>query len=161
MDNTQKQYRPGPLGALMDEYQKVAAEFEAVLLSISEDEFVKILDTQTQDPSCVSVQAICAHVVRCGYNYANYIRKQWHEPITGNKKNFAFSSPQEVIAEMKLMLAYTEETLANKNDLTFQDVLDNIIKSGWGQNFDLEQLLEHAIVHILRHRRQIEKLLGR
>ena len=26
-----------------------------------------------------------------------------------------------------------------------------------GQSYDAEQLLEHAIVHILRHRRQIEK----
>lgn len=145
----------------MDEYQKVATEFETLLLTITEDDFVKILDEETQDPSCVSVQAICAHVIRCGYNYANYIRKQWKEPITANKKSFEFASPKEVIAEMKVMLAYTEETLANKGNLTFQDVLDNIIKSGWGQNFDLEQLLEHAIVHILRHRRQIEKLLGR
>jgi hypothetical protein len=33
-----------------------------------------------------------------------------------------------------------------------------VIQSGWGVPYDLEQLLEHAIVHILRHRRQIEKL---
>ena len=26
----------------------------------------------------------------------------------------------------------------------------------WGQTYDVEQLLEHAIVHILRHRLQIE-----
>ena len=29
----------------------------------------------------------------------------------------------------------------------------------WGQRYDVEQLIEHAIVHILRHRRQIEKFL--
>jgi hypothetical protein len=29
----------------------------------------------------------------------------------------------------------------------------------WGQTYDLEQLLEHAIVHILRHRRQIERFV--
>lgn len=27
----------------------------------------------------------------------------------------------------------------------------------WGPTYDLEQLIEHAIVHILRHRRQIDK----
>ena len=31
------------------------------------------------------------------------------------------------------------------------------IKSGWGQSYDIEQMTEHAIVHVLRHRRQIEK----
>ncbi|HEY5122872.1 MAG TPA: hypothetical protein VIK14_03975, partial [Ignavibacteria bacterium] len=30
---------------------------------------------------------------------------------------------------------------------------------GWGQQYDIEQLLEHAIVHILRHRRQIENFI--
>ena len=29
----------------------------------------------------------------------------------------------------------------------------------WGQYYDIEQLFEHAIVHILRHRRQIERFL--
>jgi len=33
------------------------------------------------------------------------------------------------------------------------------MKTSWGENYDFEQLLEHAIVHILRHRRQIERLL--
>lgn len=29
----------------------------------------------------------------------------------------------------------------------------------WGQKYDVEQIFEHAIVHILRHRRQIERFL--
>ena len=37
--------------------------------------------------------------------------------------------------------------------------LDNAKKivTQWGQVFDIDQMMEHAIVHILRHRRQIEK----
>ncbi|WP_294276359.1 hypothetical protein [uncultured Chryseobacterium sp.] len=33
------------------------------------------------------------------------------------------------------------------------------INTLWGQQYDVEQMLEHAIVHILRHRRQIENAL--
>jgi hypothetical protein len=33
------------------------------------------------------------------------------------------------------------------------------IKTSWGQCYDIEQMMEHAIVHILRHRRQIEKFI--
>ena len=33
------------------------------------------------------------------------------------------------------------------------------ILTSWGQLYDIEQLFEHAIVHILRHRRQIERFL--
>jgi hypothetical protein len=35
------------------------------------------------------------------------------------------------------------------------------IPARWGPVYDLEQLLEHMIVHVLRHRRQIERFLGR
>lgn len=31
------------------------------------------------------------------------------------------------------------------------------IFTSWNQVYDIEQVTEHAIVHILRHRRQIEK----
>lgn len=33
------------------------------------------------------------------------------------------------------------------------------INTKWGQQYDVEQMLEHAIVHILRHRRQIKNAL--
>ncbi|MGY0037018.1 hypothetical protein [Pedobacter sp. NJ-S-72] len=41
-------------------------------------------------------------------------------------------------------------------DLERFDAGDKIM-TGWGQLYDIEQLMEHAIVHILRHRRQIER----
>jgi hypothetical protein len=37
---------------------------------------------------------------------------------------------------------------------------DKKILSGWGQVYDIEQMLEHAIVHILRHRRQVKRLIN-
>jgi len=33
------------------------------------------------------------------------------------------------------------------------------ILSRWGQQYDPEQILEHAIVHVMRHQRQIERFL--
>ncbi len=36
---------------------------------------------------------------------------------------------------------------------------DKKIKVRWGQKYDVEQLFEHAIVHVLRHRRQIERYI--
>jgi chromosomal replication initiation ATPase DnaA len=32
------------------------------------------------------------------------------------------------------------------------------MKTRWGQVYDIEQLTEHAVVHILRHKRQIVNL---
>ena len=57
------------------------------------------------------------------------------------------------------MLAYNVETLDNKWDINVDGLANNKIITSWGQSYDFEQLFEHAIVHILRHRRQIERFL--
>ena len=40
-----------------------------------------------------------------------------------------------------------------------EEIVSVVTHSRWGVRYDLEQLLEHAVVHILRHRRQIEKFI--
>jgi uncharacterized damage-inducible protein DinB len=57
------------------------------------------------------------------------------------------------------MIEYTIETLDGKWEMSDEVIERTTIHSLWGVKYDLEQLLEHAIVHVLRHRRQIEKLL--
>ncbi|MDX1940766.1 MAG: hypothetical protein SFU99_09460, partial [Saprospiraceae bacterium] len=81
--------------------------------------------------------------------------KHWVE----RKEQYDVNDPETACAEFDKMLVYTVGTLENKWNLTFEDVLKHEIKAFWGQVFDLEQMLEHAIVHILRHRRQIERFL--
>lgn len=58
------------------------------------------------------------------------------------------------------MLGYTAQTLEGKWKMTEEDIVSAVIHSQWGVTYDLEQLLEHAIVHVLRHRRQIEKFIN-
>jgi len=58
------------------------------------------------------------------------------------------------------MLAYTSETLQDKWELTNEEIMKVKMIVRWGPQYDLEQLLEHAVVHILRHRRQIEKFIS-
>ncbi len=59
------------------------------------------------------------------------------------------------------MLAYTAETLEGRWQMPYEEISSTFIKAGWGPTYDVEQLLEHAIVHVLRHRRQIEKFMHR
>ena len=42
-----------------------------------------------------------------------------------------------------------------------QEAVDTKMQVRWGPTYDFEQLFEHAIVHVLRHRRQIDRFLGR
>ena len=143
----------------MDEYERAANEYGQLIKSISQDDFVKILDHETTDPDCRSVQSITNHVIKAGYGYANLIRRQFNDPLVKRKEDYEITDSAKASKELSDMLTYTIETLNNKWDLTFDDVTRNIIKTVWGQSYDFEQLLEHAIVHILRHRRQIQKLL--
>jgi uncharacterized damage-inducible protein DinB len=153
-----KQYRQGPVGALMDEYERALDEYKGLIASISAEDFVKILDPVTTDPDCKSVQKITNHVVRAGYGYSNYIRKQFNDAFVERKEDYELHDTSKANKELDNMMAYALETMQNKWNITEQEVMSNIIKTQWGQSYDFEQLLEHAIVHILRHRRQIEKL---
>lgn len=57
------------------------------------------------------------------------------------------------------MLAYTIETFAGRWEMTDEEMDDVIINTRWGVAYNIEQLLEHATVHVLRHRRQFDKFL--
>ena len=154
-------FRKGAVGALMDEYERAAGDLKSVLNSINQMDFAAIIDPETKDPDCRSVRTIANHVVRAGYGYANYIRKQFGEPFVERKTDYNLENSKDACREINNMLKYTEETLSNKLDISLDDVMENKIKTDWGQDYDLEQMLEHAIVHILRHRRQIERFINR
>ena len=156
-----KQFRNGALGALIDEYERAIEELKVLLQTIDTATFTRILDAQTKDNDCRSVQTITNHVVRSGYGYANYIRKYFNEDFTERKTNYELQTSEAVCSELDKVMKYTEATLSNKWKLSQSKLYKTMIHTTWGQNYDIDQLLEHAIVHILRHRRQIEKLLSK
>ena len=150
-------YRKGPIGALMDEYERAAIDLKRLVEQISEDDFVRVIDSQTKDDNCRSVQTIMSHVVSAGYSYADYIRELFSIPSTRPARKIL--SHQESLENLEVMLGYTADTLEGRWEMNDEEIMVTLINSGWGVRYDLEQLLEHAIVHILRHRRQIEKFI--
>ena len=68
---------------------------------------------------------------------------------------------EEAPARLRAMLDYTIATLDGHWNLSEEDSVAMQMQSGWGQVYDFEQLFEHAIVHVSRHRRQIERFLAR
>ena len=150
-----KKYRRGAIGALMDEYERAAEEFKDLVDKISEQEYIKIVDAETKDDDCRSVQTIVSHVINSGYGYANYIR-DWFG-IPKNSPERRMHSQKDFLVEFNKMLDYASETLADKWEFSDEEIQKVKMIVRWGPQYDLEQLLEHAVVHILRHRRQIEK----
>lgn len=149
----------GNVRALLDEYKKSIDELINVIKHINNKELCIIVDKKTEDPDCKSIQTILTHTVGAGYGYINYI-----ENYTGNKKdsrdNVTFDNIDQYIEELNKMFLYNEDFFKNNPDLKIEekDAVKKINVS-WGQQYDIEQLLEHAIVHILRHRRQIENFI--
>ena len=152
-----KAYRKGALGAMMDEYERAASELRRLVEQIPDDEFARIVDLQTSDENCRSVQTIMTHVLSAGYGYADHIRKSFSISSTRPPKRLL--SRQEAVAQLEAMLEYTAQTLEGRWEMTDEEIERITIHSGWGVTYNLEQLLEHAIVHLLRHRRQIEKFM--
>ncbi len=152
-----KNYRKGAVGALMDEYEKASAELKTILNKISADDFVKIVDPDTKDEDCRSVQTIMTHVVRAGYGYSNYLRKEFG--LDANAPAYEISNADEAILHFERMVEYTVQTLEGRWEMSDEEITNIKIITKWGATLDMETLLEHAIVHILRHRRQIERFL--
>lgn len=141
----------------MDEYERAASELTRLVEQIHDDDFTRVVDSQTEDEDCRSVQTIMSHVVRAGYGYADYLREQLSIPSTRPQPKLL--SRRESLEQLEATLRYTAETLDGRWEMSAEEISGMVIKSRWGPVYDAEGMLEHAIVHVLRHRRQIEKFI--
>lgn len=156
-----KSYRDqGALGALLDEYEKAIHELSDVLSEIDTEELHRIVDYTTQDSDCVSIQTILSHVIQAGYNYTIAIENHYFNANKDYSSMVTFDCIREYQSALKQMFMYQAHIfdLNPKIQLEQKDPNLKMVVS-WGQSYDIEQLIEHAIVHILRHRRQIERFV--
>jgi uncharacterized damage-inducible protein DinB len=152
-------YRKGAVGALMDEYERAALELKALVEKTRDEDYTRIADAETADEDCRSIQTIMNHVVHAGYGYANGIRRKIpmpHEPLGTERRQIP---PAEIGGEIDKVLAYTAETLDGMWEMSYAELDKFVIERKDDFSENLEQLLEHAVLHVLRHRRQIEKFL--
>lgn len=154
-----KTFRKGAVGALMDEYERAVDELIPILGGMSDVEYEIIRDTTTDDENCRSIQTILTHVVGAGYGYAGMMREAWGMERIGRVREAM--TRDEAPARLRAMLDYTIATLDGHWNLSEEDSVAMKMQSSWGQVYDFEQLFEHAIVHVSRHRRQIERFLAR
>lgn len=152
-------YRPGALGALFDEYEKALKELQSVLAGITKDQYQQVVDTETTDEDCRSIATITRHVVSSGFSYANYIRTA----LNLRTGQFSYDAIPfgDAKAELDRMFAFSLETFDGLWDAMTPDLMFySMIRTRWGAVYDLEGIMEHAIVHLLRHRRQIQRFIA-
>ncbi|MBO9732810.1 MAG: DinB family protein [Chitinophaga sp.] len=154
-------YRQGAVGALLDEYERAIGELIVCIADIPDATLVAIADPATQNPDCRSIQTVLAHVTNSMYSYAGYVHRH---------KGHDYTKPDKILhTTITLFLAAIQDAF-RFTTVVFQDIKDDELErmdssekilTNWGQWYDIEQLMEHAIVHILRHRRQIERMKNR
>ena len=149
----------GAIGTLLDEYEKAILELQRIIQDISFEELTIIADELTKDPDCRSIQTVLSHVITSGYGYAIIIRKISGENID-YKDDLIFNSVAEYQEELLKMFNFNAQLFEDYPNIKLEEYKNEYkILVRWGQRYDVDQLMEHAIVHVLRHRRQIEKFI--
>jgi uncharacterized damage-inducible protein DinB len=151
-----KTLRTGGLGALLDEYERAATELTNLLRTIDETRYVA--DYPQEAEHLHSVQKIMRHVTRAAYGYANNIRVAFNLPVVALPTHLEDKNGS--IVSLEKVVNYTAAALEDRCGMSDDAIEKVTMPTPWGTTYTLEQMLEHAIVHILRHRRQIERLLG-
>jgi hypothetical protein len=150
----------GAMGALMDEYARAAELLCAFAETISSTSFEA--EREGADPWTVSPRAICSHVRRAALGYANDIRRARGLPHKDREPGLPqgaihVTAPSELRPALVEALHYTEGALEGLYEASEEEISKITFEVPWGPTFDPDMLLEHAVMHLLRHRRQLER----
>jgi hypothetical protein len=144
----------------MDEYARAAADFCAIVEAFRPPAWEA--ERASADPDTRSPRRICLHVVGAARRYADYVRKARGLPFVERFEAdpASVAAPADVRPRLAEALRYTEgalEGLYGADEATWSALRFPV---RWGPTYDPEMILEHGIVHLLRHRRQLERWEG-
>lgn len=143
----------GGFGALLDEYARAAEELCRLVESFAPERFAE--ERPSDDPDCVSPCAICLHCAGAAVGYANYLLHAQGSAM--QKRDLCIEGPADVRPALASALRLTEEAVAPLRSLDDGTLAALEFRSRWGTLYNPESMLEHAICHLLRHRRQLER----
>jgi len=152
--------RPGALGAVMDLYEQESDLFFDMMKTVKEEDWTTIKDAETKDEDCRSIQTICQHMVGAGRYYIE-LMKQGENPehkIEQPSINLANKADFEI--EFRAVLETQSNYFEGRWNMSDEEIDAIQIKTGWGNILDPETLMEHAVVHVMRHHRQILKFIN-
>ena len=112
----------------------------------------------TSNPDYASREALLVHVLACGTRYLTWMCEQLQLPSPGldeqpDPNGFA----ERADAYLEEGLAAWQEPL---RDLTEDQAYSPAYKSRWGTPYCIDAMLEHAVMHPIRHSLQLERLMA-
>ncbi len=146
----------GPVGAIMDEYARAAREFCDVVEPFDAARFEA--SEVSDDPDTTSIREVCRHAGRAAFGYAEDIARVLEKPLKRPlDPNEHIRQPQDVRPVLVAALRFTERVVEPLRSMKGPEVEALTFRVSWGTLYTPESLLEHAICHLLRHRRQLER----
>ena len=109
------------------------------------------------DADYESAERLVTHVQGAARGYLTWIREVLGDPITDLE---IVRDPAIVVPRLDAYLAETLDAWPRHlARLVDAQLAPAAYKSRWGEMFTIDQMLEHAVVHPMRHRIQLERLL--
>ena len=142
---------------MMDEYARAAEEICRIAETFDAPRF--LAERASDDPDTLSPRSVCAHAVGAAWGYANYLRHaQGIEMASAAvQPNDSVQSPADFRPALEEAMGFTEESVAPLREMSEEQVEALEWRAKWGPLYNPESMLEHAICHLLRHRRQLER----
>ncbi|MEO8231078.1 MAG: hypothetical protein ABI638_02265 [Ignavibacteriota bacterium] len=112
---------------------------------------------QTDDPYYKSLDTLLYHLLRSSRGYMNWMCKQLNLP---DPQIDEAPLPEIVVEQAENYIEY----LLNKWKYPLKDVPpekfeDKVYKSNWDVDYCIDAMLEHAVMHPIRHEFQLKNLL--
>jgi hypothetical protein len=110
------------------------------------------------DPDYESAEKLVTHVQAAARSYLLWIRESLGRPIEGLPRVL---DPEVIVPRLDAFMADTlDGWRTHLAPLEDKDLAGTQHVSRWGEPFTIEQMLEHAVVHPMRHRIQLERILS-
>jgi hypothetical protein len=145
-------------GGLMDEYARAAVDFCNVVEALAPAKFTDDVKPDS-DPDCVSIRKLCVHVLSSAHGYGSHLLRAMgvEVPPPPSIDENSIKLPAAVRPLLAQHIRRTEGIVADIVKLPEKQQEALVVRPRWALPMQVDLLLEHAIVHLLRHRRQIER----
>ena len=149
------EFRSRAVRSLVELHERELRAFHATWTAFRESG--KPLPEALGDPDYESPALLVTHVQAAARSYMLWIREVLGDPVPDLER---IRDADLIVPRLE---AFMEETLDGwrRHLLTVADEqLGTQAKSRWGEPFTIDQMLEHAVVHPMRHRLQLERILA-
>jgi hypothetical protein len=111
----------------------------------------------TNDPAYQSPLHLGGHVLRAARSYLTWIGDCVRRPVTD------VDTDSDVVSVAMKGRAFMDHALEawrrHLSSLEDSELSPAVFTSRWGEPYTIEQMLEYAVVHPMRHRIQLERLM--